>query len=74
MIVLSRAVSVACAAGLLLTGAAIAAPARPLALSASPSTAATTEAALVMKGTRAGNMKQRQRTRLDRCRKMPSRC
>ena len=67
-----RAASFACVASLLLGGAAMAAPALPLGASATAATA--TEVALVMKGTRAGNMKQRHRTRLDRCRNTPSRC
>ena len=72
MTVSFRAASFACVAGLLLSGAAVAAPALPL--GASAPTATATEVALVMKGTRAGNMKQRHRTRLDRCRNTPSRC
>lgn len=62
------------AASLLLSGAAMAEPTAPLAPTLATPTANTTEVAMVMKGTRAGNMKQRHRTRIDRCHNMPSRC
>lgn len=71
---LSRIAAAACAASLLLTGAALAAPVAPLAQGLATPTVTTTDVAMVMKGTRAGNMKQRHRTRMDRCRNMPSRC
>ena len=74
MIHLSRMIAGACAASLLAAGAAVAAPAAPLAPALAAPNAAVTEVAIVMKGTRAGNMKQRHRTHLTRCRNTPSRC
>ena len=71
---LSRIAAAACTSSLLLTGAAVAAPVAPLAPALAVPAAAITEVAMVMKGTRAGNMKQRHRTRMDRCRNTPSRC
>lgn len=70
---LSRLLSIFCITSLL-TGAAIAAPVALLTSPFKASITTATEVALVMKGTRAGNMKQRHRTRLDRCRNTPSRC
>ncbi len=68
---LAKSLSTACIASILLAGTAVAAPMAPVAGGLdSPVTAV----ALVMKGTRAGNAKQRHRTRLDRCRNVPSRC
>ncbi len=71
---LSRILAGACAATLLAAGAAVAAPAVPLAPALAGPDAAVTQVAIVMKGTRAGNMKQRHRTRTTYCRNTPSRC
>ncbi len=60
-----------CAASLLLAGTAWA---TPVAASKEGLRTPVTGVALVTKGSRAGNRMQRQRTRLDRCRNMPSRC
>ena len=71
---LSRIIAGACAASLLVAGAAVAAPASPLAPALAGPNAAVTQVAIVMKGTRAGDMKQRRRTRTTYCRNTPSRC
>ena len=71
---LSRIAAAASTASLLLASAAIAAPVAPLAPALTVPSVATTEVAMVMKGTRAGKMKQRHRTRMDRCQNTPSRC
>ena len=60
-----------CAATLMTAGAASAAPMahEQLGIGAPVSTVA-----MMMKGPRTGKMKQRQRTRITRCNKTPSRC
>ena len=61
----------ACALLVLGAGTASAMPAAP----AGPGVRAPVEAAALLKrGTAAGKAKQRYRTRLDRCRNVPSRC
>ena len=74
MLTYPRILGAACAASLLLSGAAMAAPVAPLAPTLATPMADTTQVAMVMKGTRAGKMKQRHRTRMDRCHNTPSRC
>ena len=74
MLTYPRILGAACAASLLLSGAAMAAPVAPLAPTLATPMADTTQVAMVMNGTRAGNMKQRHRTRMDRCHNTPSRC
>ncbi len=66
-----KTLRIACGATLILASSAMAAPTVPVASTlASP----IATVALITKGSRAGNRMQRHRTRLDRCRNVPSRC
>jgi len=63
--------SVACAASLLLAGAASATPMAHMVQGIGPT---ATNIAYMRKGSPAAKAKQRHRTRIDRCNKAPSRC